>query len=56
MVRRIVGMSVQVGAGWMSLAEFEQAFHSADSSQVKTLAPPQGLVLEAVRYEEDRES
>lgn len=50
MVRRIVGMTVAVGRGSISLNQFEQVFKSADLSQAKHLAPPQGLVLELVRY------
>jgi len=50
MVRRIVGMTVAVGRGTISLQQFEQVFHNADLSQAKHLAPPQGLVLELVRY------
>jgi tRNA pseudouridine38-40 synthase len=50
MVRRIVGMLTDVGHGVMTVPQFEAAFGAADLSQVGTLAPPQGLALEAVRY------
>jgi tRNA pseudouridine38-40 synthase len=50
MVRRIVGMLTDVGRGALSLAQFEAIFQSADLSQATTLAPPQGLTLEKVRY------
>jgi tRNA pseudouridine38-40 synthase len=50
MVRRIVGTLVDVGRGMMSVSQFEAAFKSADLAQAGTLAPPQGLVLEAVKY------
>ena len=50
MVRRMVGMQVNVGRGTITLAEFKAAFEAADLSQARSLAPPQGLVLEAVRY------
>ena len=50
MVRRMVGTMVQVGSGRMTLAEFDRVLKSRDLQQAKILAPPQGLVLEAVRY------
>jgi tRNA pseudouridine38-40 synthase len=50
MVRRIVGMLTDVGRGALTLAQFEAIFQSADLSQATTLAPPQGLTLEKVRY------
>ena len=52
MVRRIVGMLVDLGRGLTSKTAFEQAFRSADLGQAGTMAPPQGLVLEAVFYED----
>lgn len=53
MVRRMVGMMVAVGREQITLADFERIFRSADLSQAKHLAPPQGLVLEWVRYPQD---
>lgn len=53
MVRRIVGTLMQVGLGRMTLDEFMAIFHSCDTHQAKILAPPQGLVLEAVQYPQD---
>lgn len=50
MVRRIVGTLVDVGRGAMSLDEFEQAFKSLDIQRTGSLAPPQGLVLDTVKY------
>ena len=50
MVRRIVGSLVAVGRGQISLQAFETMFRSADLSQNKWMAPPQGLVLTSVRY------
>ena len=50
MVRRIVGTLVQLGCGKISLDDFTQIFESRDIQRAKLLAPPQGLVLEAVRY------
>lgn len=52
MVRRIVGMLVEVGMALRSVADFEAAFLSADLAQSGHLAPPYGLYLEAVRYAE----
>ena len=50
MVRRMVGMQVDVAQGRMSLTEFEAVFRAADLAQAGTLAPPGGLVLCEVRY------
>ena len=51
MVRRIVGLLVEVGRGAQTEAQFEEAFLRAELVGGTPLAPPQGLVLEAVRYE-----
>jgi len=51
MVRRVVAMLVEVGRGTLSTTEFEDRFRRADLSLAKTIAPPQGLILEAVRYQ-----
>jgi tRNA pseudouridine38-40 synthase len=50
MVRRMVGMTVDVGRGRLSIEHFEADFQAADLTRAKTLAPPQGLVLVAVDY------
>lgn len=50
MVRRMVGMQVDVAQGRMDLASFEHVFRSGDLAQAGTLAPAQGLVLLEVRY------
>ena len=50
MVRRMVGMQVDVARGRLRLAEFEAVFRAADLAQAGTLAPPGGLVLREVRY------
>jgi tRNA pseudouridine38-40 synthase len=50
MVRRIVSMLVDVGRGWQSEQDFREAFHAADLRRAGKPAPPQGLVLVAVRY------
>jgi len=54
MVRRIVGALVDVGRGRLTPERFEEAFRGVDTTALKTLAPPQGLVLEAVFYPEDK--
>lgn len=50
MVRRIVGMLVDVGRGHTTVTQFEAAFRAADLAQSGRVAPPQGLVLEQVTY------
>ncbi len=50
MARRLVGTMVQVGRGKLSLQGFEDILRSCDVERAKVLAPPQGLVLEAVGY------
>lgn len=50
MVRRIVGTLVQVGRGKLTLDEFTAIVASRDIQRAKLLAPPQGLVFEAVQY------
>jgi tRNA pseudouridine38-40 synthase len=50
MVRRIVGMTVDVGRRRLSIEQFEADFRAADLTRAKTLAPPQGLILVAVDY------
>jgi tRNA pseudouridine38-40 synthase len=55
MVRRIVGMLVEVGRGRMSVAIFQDALANGVMVNGVTLAPPQGLVLESVRYPSDEE-
>jgi tRNA pseudouridine38-40 synthase len=55
MVRRIVGMLVEVGRGRLNVADFEAALASGKMVNGVTLAPPQGLVLESVRYPADEE-
>lgn len=52
MVRRMVGAMVQVGTGKVTLEEFETILNSRDIERAKLLAPPEGLVLEAVRYQQ----
>lgn len=52
-VRRMVGMMVDVGRGHLSLADFTAVFTAAELVGATTLAPPQGLCLEKVRYPDD---
>jgi len=52
MVRRLVGLQVDVGKGKLTLEQAQQIFQRANISQIKTLAPPQGLILVAVQYNE----
>lgn len=53
MVRRIVGVLVEVGRGNMRHEAFVTALTNGVMMNGVTLAPPQGLVLEAVRYPDD---
>jgi tRNA pseudouridine38-40 synthase len=50
MVRKIVGSLVLVGTEQISPEEFETIFQTRDRSQVKQVAPPQGLCLIRVDY------
>ena len=50
MVRRIVGLLVAVGRGALTVAEFEAILLSREIPGGIALAPPQGLVLEQVKY------
>lgn len=49
-VRRMVGMMVDVGRGWLTVTEFQRRFQSANLKEARRAAPPHGLILEAVRY------
>ncbi len=50
MVRRLVGSLVQVGRGKLSPEDFAEILASRDIGRAKWLAPPYGLILEAVGY------
>ncbi len=50
MVRRIVGALVDVGRGSLTLEAFATLLERAALRQKGSIAPPQGLVLEYVRY------
>ncbi|MEZ4668347.1 MAG: tRNA pseudouridine(38-40) synthase TruA [Anaerolineae bacterium] len=52
MVRRMVWQMVQVGQGRMMVSAFEERFRKAKLVGITSIAPPQGLTLELVRYNE----
>ncbi len=52
MVRRIVGGLVRVGRGALSAADFERAVDAATPATVGPPAPPHGLSLQRVWYDE----
>jgi tRNA pseudouridine38-40 synthase len=52
MVRRMVAMLVQVGQNRMPLERFEELLNRAQLVEGLPIAPPQGLTLEVVRYNE----
>lgn len=52
MVRRMVAMLVQVGQKRMPLERFEFLLNRAQLVEAMAIAPPQGLTLEVVRYNE----
>jgi tRNA pseudouridine38-40 synthase len=56
MVRRIVGCLYDIGRGKLSLAAFEQAIECTEIMRGVTIAPPQGLILTQVRYEDDKKT
>lgn len=50
MVRSIVGMLVLLGTGQISIEEFEALLQDRDRSQIRQVAPAQGLCLMRVDY------
>ncbi len=52
MVRCIVGGLIQVGRGRMTPGQFGDVLESCDRSRAPMLAPPHGLILTEVRYDE----
>ncbi|MCC6614518.1 MAG: tRNA pseudouridine(38-40) synthase TruA [Anaerolineae bacterium] len=55
MVRRIVSALVGVGQGMLSITQIDSALATGAKLDGVTLAPPHGLVLEAVRYPADEQ-
>ena len=55
MVRRLVGVVVEVGRGGLSLNHVVQFMHQASPEVAKLTAPPSGLFLERVFYEKPLE-
>jgi tRNA pseudouridine38-40 synthase len=53
MVRRIVGVLVEIGRGNLKPAEMEALLNGRPRPVAEWTAPPSGLFLEAVRYPED---
>ncbi|NDJ54233.1 MAG: tRNA pseudouridine synthase A [Chloroflexi bacterium] len=53
MVRNLVGTLVAVGQGDLSVDEFEAALAARDRRHSRPPAPPHGLTLMAVEYEEE---
>lgn len=53
MVRSLVGSLVAVGNGSWSVDEFVNAFKAQDRNRSAAAAPPQGLFLVAVEYEQE---
>jgi tRNA pseudouridine38-40 synthase len=56
LVRRVVGVLVEVGRGNLSLAEIEQFLKTRSEKPAKWTAPPSGLFLERVFYPGDGEN
>jgi tRNA pseudouridine38-40 synthase len=53
MVRRIVGVTAEVGRGRFNIRDVEQMLHSYSDIPAQFTAPPSGLFLESVLYEGD---
>ena len=52
MVRSLVGSLVNVGLQKWRVADFAEAFHACDRNRSAAAAPPQGLYLASISYEE----
>lgn len=52
MVRSLVGSLKEVGEGSWSVESFVQIFQAADRRRIAQVAPPQGLFLVSVEYDE----
>lgn len=53
MVRRMVGVMVEVGRGGLSVRDAEQFLDAPSDVPAQLTAPPSGLFLERVLYEGD---
>ncbi len=53
MVRRLVGVLVEVGRGGLSLADVARFLETGSDAPARLTAPPSGLFLERVLYEGD---
>lgn len=54
MARRIVGITAEVGRGQFNIYDVEQMLNSYSESPARYTAPPSGLFLEGVLYEQDK--
>lgn len=54
MVRRTVGMLVDVGRGHLTVSDFADIIKRAQLAKNVTIAPPQGLILSRVVYADDK--
>ncbi|MDZ4765200.1 MAG: tRNA pseudouridine(38-40) synthase TruA [Chloroflexota bacterium] len=55
MVRRMVGMLMDIGRGWRTVAQLEQTLARAQLGADRwSTAPPQGLTLEQVKYDREQ--
>ncbi|MBU2446629.1 MAG: tRNA pseudouridine(38-40) synthase TruA [Bacteroidetes bacterium] len=53
LVRRVVGVLVEVGRGKMQISKIEEFIHTKSNEPAKFTAPPSGLFLEKVFYKND---
>jgi tRNA pseudouridine38-40 synthase len=53
MVRALVATMLKIGREKMSLAEFKNVIEEKDCSKASFAAPPQGLFLVSVNYQEN---
>ena len=53
LVRRLVGIAVEVGRGSLSLADIRRFLHTRSDEPARYTAPPSGLFLEKVLYRGD---
>jgi tRNA pseudouridine38-40 synthase len=52
MVRRLTGALVRVGRGWLTIDEFARLLKAAEPGSLGPTAPPHGLCLQRVEYDE----